>query len=135
MVSAHGELVFDSALRHIEDSRYLLDALIFEVKPRNGCLFLLGTALQGLVELLVAERGIGGVGSRKGYGIVQGSLVRTGLPTMVNITIIGDTEEPGAEFGEPQEGAGSHICPHQGVLGYVVGQGGVSRTQRKQEAP
>jgi hypothetical protein len=38
---------------------------------------------------------------------------------MVNIAIVGNTEKPGAEFGQSQEGAGCNVRPYLGFLGLL----------------
>ena len=86
-----------------------------------------------MVELLVAEGTVGGVAGRQVLGLTHGRLPRPGFPAMVDVAVIGNAEEPGAEFGQAQEGAGGHVGTHQGVLGHVVGQGGITRAQGQQE--
>ena len=108
MGSAHRKVVLHSALRDTQDGRDLLDAPVFEVEKGDGGLLLLRKPVHGPVELLVPEGGVGRLDGREVQGIVDGRLFRLGLPAMVNITIVCDPEEPGAEFGQAQERAGRH---------------------------
>ena len=133
--AAHRKVVFDGAGGHIEDGRYLLDAPVFEVKKGDGGLLLLRQEVHGAVELLVSERCVCGVSRRDGGGSLHRNLVDMGLPAMVDVAVVGDAEEPGAELGEPEEGAGGDVRTHEGVLGDVVREAGISTAQRKQEPP
>ncbi len=133
MLPSHGKLIFNGALRHFQDGGYLLDGPVLEIKQGNGGLFLLRKAVEGLIQLLVAEGAVGSIPRSQIESLLYGSLLRTGLPAVVYVTIVRYAEEPGAEFGQSQEGAGGHIGPHQGVLRDVIGQATVSGTQGKQE--
>ena len=130
-------MIFYCSRRNAKDGSYLLDAAVFEIEKDDGRTFFLWNLFQRLVELLVAESRICGVagGDAQGLGTFGGNRLADGFPQMVDIAVVGNPKEPGAEFGKPQEGAGGHVGPYQGVLRDVIGEGGVATAQAEQEPP
>lgn len=132
-MAAAGEQLPGGAGRGVGDFGYLGGGIAMHVEEEDGCAALAGYLCQGVVELFVAEAGVGDLVRDYGRSFVE-RLMGAGRLPVVEEEAISDAVEPRLEFAGVAQAVDRQIGFDVGILRYVVGLLGVAAAQGREEA-